>query len=77
MFAKKLRRLRDERKETRREVAIAAGITENTIYSLEMGENTNPRLLTLEKLAGYYGVSVGYLCDGDADSAEGGAVARP
>ena len=53
-----LKELRKKKKVPRREVAIATGLTENTIYSMESGETTNPRLETLKAIADYYDVLI-------------------
>jgi transcriptional regulator with XRE-family HTH domain len=53
-----LSKLREQRGATRREVAIATGLTEATICELEWGSSTNPTTSTLTALADYYGVTV-------------------
>lgn len=54
-----LKQLRIDSGETRREVAIATGLTEYSILCLENGKNANPRLSTLKALSEHYGVEVG------------------
>jgi transcriptional regulator with XRE-family HTH domain len=56
-FGKRLRRLRGER--SQREVAAALGIPTTTLSSLEQQE-TVPRGPVLQRLCGYFGVSLDY-----------------
>lgn len=58
-----LKKLREERGETRRDVAMATGLTENAILLLENGTTTNPRLSTVKALSEHYGVTVEDLTD--------------
>lgn len=58
-----LRKLREEKGETRRDVAMATGLTENAILLLENGTTTNPRLSTVKALSDHYGVTVEDLTD--------------
>lgn len=58
MNASRLKELREERGETRRDVAMATGLTENTILALEGNGKTNPRLSTIMALASHYGVPI-------------------
>lgn len=58
MNSELLKKLRKERGVSRREVAIATGLTENTIYTIEAGVAANPRLETLKAIADYYGISI-------------------
>ena len=63
MNAGRLRELREERGETRRDVAMATGLTENAILLLENGTTSNPRLSTVKALSDHYGVTVEDLTD--------------
>lgn len=56
-FANELRRLREARGLTYRQVADAIGSPMSTITSLEAGLNT-PRAITLFRLAAVYGVPI-------------------
>lgn len=68
-----LRRLREGRGETRRDVAMATGLTENAILLLENGTTTNPRVMTLKALSDHYGTTVDELA---GDVKEKGAPHR-
>ena len=59
MNGEKLKELRRARGETVRQVAIATGLTENTVTQAENGAIENPRLRTLKALAEHYGVGIG------------------
>ena len=52
--SKLLRELRAKRRESRREVAIAVGITEETLKQLETNPDANPTSRVIEGLATYY-----------------------
>lgn len=58
MNGQKLRELRKAKGVTQREAALQTGLTEQTIYNIEKGVNTNPTLATIQKIANYYGVPV-------------------
>ena len=51
-----LRRIREERGLSQRELAARAGVVKSTIYEAEAGRHI-PRIQTLEKLADALGVS--------------------
>jgi len=52
-----LRRIREERGLSQRELAARAGVVKSTIYEAEAGRHI-PRIQTLEKLADALGVSI-------------------
>ena len=56
MNGARLKELRKEKGLTRREVSIAVGITEGTLYTYETAERSNPTIETVNKLASFYGV---------------------
>lgn len=58
MNHEKLRKLRLERGETIRQVAIATGLTEGAVNMAEIGKTPNPRLKTVKALAEHYGVGI-------------------
>ncbi len=47
----KLRRLREARFISQRDLARLAGVSPTTVMQLETGQNPNPRLSTIRKLA--------------------------
>lgn len=61
MNATGLRLLREQRNLTRRQVAIATNLTEQTLYDIETNKNSNPTASTLEALADYFNCSVDML----------------
>jgi transcriptional regulator with XRE-family HTH domain len=54
---------RGRRPYTHPEVAAAAGLSTGVLSALRTGKNTNPTKDTLERLAGFFGVPVGYFFD--------------
>jgi DNA-binding XRE family transcriptional regulator len=52
----KLRRLREERFVSQRDLAKRAEVSPTTILHLETGENPNPRLSTVRKIAEALGI---------------------
>ena len=60
ILAKRLVKLRSERKLSRREVAASTGMTERTYQRYENAER-DPNAPALLALADYYGVSADYL----------------
>lgn len=54
----KVIKLRKERGETQRDVAIATGITEATVSEIERGARENPTIKIVKKLAEHFGVTV-------------------
>lgn len=67
MNTERLRGLREERGETRRDVAIATGLTENTILALEGDSSSNPKLSTIMALANHYGVPIEEIVSDSSD----------
>ena len=65
MSVGRLRELREERGETRRDVAMATGLTENAILLLENGTTADPRLSTVRALSEHYGVPIDRLAELD------------
>ena len=59
----RLKELREERGETRRDVAMATGLTENAILLLENGTTYDPRLSTVKALSEHYGVSIDQIAE--------------
>lgn len=59
------KRLRNERGETQRQVAIATGLTIETIKMLEHGRAKNPTLKTMKAVADHFGVTVDQLLSGE------------
>jgi transcriptional regulator with XRE-family HTH domain len=57
-LSKNLRKLRDQKGLSQDRLAKLADIANNTIIKIEQGENKNPTLDTLKKLAEALGVSV-------------------
>jgi len=67
-LARRLSCLREQAGVRRRDLAKQAGISADTVASLEQGRESNPRLLTLFKLAYVLGVPVTDLVDGVDES---------
>jgi len=53
-----LKKLREKKKLSQDRLAKLADIANNTIIKIEQGENTNPTLATLKKIAKALGVSL-------------------
>ena len=64
-----LRELRRERKLTQKDVADAIGVTASTLSGYEVGTKT-PTLPVAMKLAGFFNVSLDYLCGKTSDRSE-------
>jgi len=62
MTLSEIRKIRESRGMTRREVATAVGISENYVYKIENGLKT-PTLSMLHKIAGALGVKPSTLLD--------------
>lgn len=62
-FGNKLRQARKEKRFTQKDIANAIGVTPNTVYRWESGDNT-PGVDVISKLAEVLGVSLSYLVDG-------------
>jgi len=60
-LSKNLKRLREKKGLSQDRLAKLADIANNTIIKIEQGENINPRLDTLKKIAKALGVSVDIL----------------
>ena len=60
-LSKNLERLREKKGLSQDRLAKLADIANNTIIKIEQGENINPRLDTLKKIAKALGVSVDIL----------------
>lgn len=61
---KNFKAIREYRKETQEEVAIAVGVGQQTIYKIENGIIKNPR--NIKKYADHFGVTVDYLYHGSS-----------
>jgi transcriptional regulator with XRE-family HTH domain len=61
----KLRRLREDRFISQRDLARLAGVSPTTVMQLETGQNPNPRLSTIRKLAEALAVDPGALVERD------------
>lgn len=61
MDGKLLRKLREEKGESRFRLAVAVGTTPETIQGLETGTTRNPRVPLLKSLAEHFGVTTDYL----------------
>ena len=70
ILAKRLVKLRSERKLSRREVAASTGMTERTYQRYENAER-DPSAPALLALADYYGVSADYLLGRTEEPGEG------
>ncbi len=58
MDREKLRKMREEKGESRFKLAVAVGTTPDTIENLERGVTENPRIPLLKRLAEHFGVTV-------------------
>lgn len=56
-----LRKLREEKGESRFKLAVAVGTTPDTIQKLENGDTQNPRVPLLKSLAEHFGVTTDFL----------------
>ena len=57
-LSKNLKKLREKKGLSQDRLAKLADIANNTIIKIEQGENINPRLDTLKKIAKAFGVSL-------------------
>ena len=57
-MARNLKKLREKKGLSQDRLAKLADVTNNTIIKIEQGENTNPTLATLKKIAKALGVSL-------------------
>jgi transcriptional regulator with XRE-family HTH domain len=64
----RLKELRNEKGCSQREVSVATGITENTLFLIEAGKQNNPTLNTIRKLADFYGCTADYIMDRECDA---------
>ncbi len=53
------------------------GISKGLLTDLKMGRRTGVSAVTAQKIAGYFGVSVGYLLGEEAEKAPAGSGKRP
>jgi len=67
-LARRLTSLREQANVRRRDLAREAGISEDTLASLEQGRLDNPTLKTLVRLARVFGVPATDLIDGADES---------
>lgn len=58
MDGEKLRRLREERGLTRRQVEDGTGVSQTNLWRIESGDIENSRIGTVKVLADFYGVTV-------------------
>mgnify|MGYP001055585545 CR=1 FL=1 len=65
MNGAKIQQMRKERGLTRRAVAMATGLTEQTIRVIEVSPECNPTIKTLQAIADFYGVPVAELIAGE------------
>ena len=65
MLSENLRQIRNEKKLSRLDLSKKSGITVRTINYIEAGENNNPKICTLERLADALDVSITKLLDLD------------
>lgn len=63
-FAARLQALREGRQMSCKTLGELVGLSKNMIGMYERGEK-EPKLTTLKKLAGFFGVTVDYLCGND------------
>ena len=63
MDGSKVKMLREDKGVSQREVAIATGLTETTLYSIENGKADNPTSKTIKAIANFYDVEVSELID--------------
>ena len=61
MIGDKIKTLRKKRGLTRRKLSDAVGLTEATIYMIEAGRESNPKLLTLDRIAAALGTTTAKL----------------
>ena len=66
MNGEKLRELRESKGLTRRQVSIATGITEGTLWRIERKGVDNPNMSTVSALAEFYEVPIGELVGKEA-----------
>lgn len=66
IFAKRLKRLREQHNLTTRELGEIVGVSNATISRYETGKR-DPDLIVVYKIAQYFGVSVEYLCGEDVN----------
>lgn len=59
-----IKRLRISHKLSQEELGKIAGVTDKAVSTWEKGEKV-PRMGAIEKMAAYFGVSKGYLIDGE------------
>lgn len=64
-LSKNLKKLREKKELSQDRLAKLANIANNTIIKIEQGENINPRLNTLKKIAKSLEVSVDELINDD------------
>lgn len=57
-LAKNVERLRKQKRFSQEKLARLADVANNTIIKIESGENNNPTLETLRKVAEAFGVSI-------------------
>lgn len=57
-LANNIKRLREAKRLSQEKLARLADIANNTLIKMESGENQNPTLVTLKKVAKAFGVSV-------------------
>ena len=58
LLARNLKKLREKKGLSQDRLAKLADVANNTIIKIEQGENTNPTLATLKKIAKALGVSL-------------------
>lgn len=66
VFAKRLRRLREQRNLSTRELGEIVGVSNATISRYETAKR-DPDLIVAYKLAQFFGVSIEYLCGEDVN----------
>ena len=57
-LANNIKKLREAKKLSQEKLARLADVANNTLIKMESGENQNPTLVTLKKVAKAFGVSV-------------------
>ena len=67
IFANRLRKLRESRQLSTRQLAEMVGTSYSTISRYETGQR-DPELMTVYNIANFFGVSVEYLCGEDIDT---------
>lgn len=60
-LANNIKKLRETKGLSQEKLARLADVANNTLIKMESGENQNPTLVTLKKVAKAFGVSVGDL----------------